>query len=504
MKNIKKNNLTMKTLQVEIDKLQEQLKSNHKRSTAAEKTNDIKHSYIQNLHMKSSMFMLWIITAVLSYAHKIPFIKQIITALSIIYGRTTIWKILVKVRKVFILFNAAIGVFMVFKTVGFGYENVLAGFVGMGHSYLEIFTNFTKRMFNWFVELFDHRVVPNVPGDNTGNAYKKIWSNGPIDKSAFNPQYPTSGSVEDSLRKSYNSLLNIQVEPVSASSWYKDISTWLWILGGITVVYFGYKLIFDPLIIENITSGSTTAKPSPTDGAGPSTEIYIQDNRGATDFTSAIGSFIRKIKTNINPFNWIIASSETGYATATQNFKTFMERQNHMETADRTLYPFTTINPYLPWYEQLKINLFGESVFENLKRFKDMEYADRIVKMLEVSKGQYLEVKGATPNIWSQATSNYSTPIPRTSFIDTIHTYNIHNQLKSIPTTPTILPVAENILSDVGEWKIHEKAQFTGDTDNWLRTWKGAKAASTSVIPSTETEIVSMATPNKFSVLEID
>ena len=107
---------------------------------------DIKNSYIQNLHMKSSMFMLWLGTAVLSYAHKIPYIKHIITVLSVMYGRTTIWKVLVKLRKLFIIFNAIIGVYMVFKSVGFSYDNVLAGFAGKGHSYLEIFTNFTKRM----------------------------------------------------------------------------------------------------------------------------------------------------------------------------------------------------------------------------------------------------------------------------------------------------------------------------------------------------------------------
>jgi len=157
-----KNKLTMKALQVEIDKLQKQLKST-KVSSTAEKTNDIKHSYIQNLHMKSSMFMLWLITAVLSYGSKIPFIKQIISVLSLYYGRTTFWKILIKLRKGFIMFNAVIGVYMVFKTVGFSYDNILAGFAGMGHNYLEIFTNFTKRLFHWFVELFDHKVIPNVP-----------------------------------------------------------------------------------------------------------------------------------------------------------------------------------------------------------------------------------------------------------------------------------------------------------------------------------------------------
>jgi len=189
--------------------------------------------------MKSSMLMLWLVTALISYGSKIPFIKQIISMLSLYYGRTTIWKVLVKLRKAFILFNAAIGVYLTFKTVGFSYDNILAGFVGKGNSYLEIFTNFTKRLFNWFVELFDLKVIPNVPGDNgTGGGGTKIkdalWTS--------NDRHLIQPKVEDSLRKSYNSLLNIQVEPVQINTptkWYKDLSTWLWIVGGVAVVYLG-------------------------------------------------------------------------------------------------------------------------------------------------------------------------------------------------------------------------------------------------------------------------
>lgn len=44
---------------------------------------------LQNLHMKSSMFMLWLATAVLSYERQIPYIKHIISVLSVMYGRTT-------------------------------------------------------------------------------------------------------------------------------------------------------------------------------------------------------------------------------------------------------------------------------------------------------------------------------------------------------------------------------------------------------------------------------
>jgi|SRR6267378_291410 len=297
MKNIRR--VTKVELLAQLEKLQQQLKTSKVPVAPVEKTNDIKHSYIQNLHMKSGMFMMWIITAVLSYGSKIPYIKQIITALSVLYGRTTIWKVLVKLRKAFIMLNALIGVYMVFKTVGFSYDNVLAGFVGMGHSYIEILTSFTKRLFNWFVELFDHKVIPNVPGDNIsgGSGNKNTWLPKGIESHSFYPK----PNVEDSLRKSYNSLFNISVEPTpTATSWYKDYSTWLWIIGGVFVVYLGYKLIVDPLFIEGLGSGTSTARQSPIDGAGnavagPSNapDITLNDGRsGISVVTKSIGKAI--------------------------------------------------------------------------------------------------------------------------------------------------------------------------------------------------------------------
>jgi hypothetical protein len=30
-------------------------------------------------------------------------------------------------------------------------------------------------------------------------------------------------------------------------------------------------------------------------------------------------------------------------------FETFLDRQYNMTTADRRFYPFTEVNPYLPW-----------------------------------------------------------------------------------------------------------------------------------------------------------
>jgi len=124
----------------------------------------------------------------------------------------------------------------------------------------------------WFVELFDHKVVPNVPGDASvpGNSYRRILSNGPIDKSAFNPFSASlvsdhSQPLENSLRKSYNSLLNLNVDPTP--SWYRDINNWIWLgtlaLKGAAiagVLYFGYKFIIDPLFINDLGDIKGTAK----------------------------------------------------------------------------------------------------------------------------------------------------------------------------------------------------------------------------------------------------
>jgi hypothetical protein len=94
-----KNKLTLKALKQELDLIKARSSKNGKNTVAAPPgveshkssvAHDIKNSYIQNLTMKSSMLYLWLITAVIGYAHKLPYIGRIIGFLSIVYGRTTI------------------------------------------------------------------------------------------------------------------------------------------------------------------------------------------------------------------------------------------------------------------------------------------------------------------------------------------------------------------------------------------------------------------------------
>jgi hypothetical protein len=233
---INNNKLTLKALKQELDQLKQSKANSPSLGTETHKssvTHDIKNSYIQNLHMKSTMFTLWLITTILVYAHKIPYIGRIVSLLSLWYGRTTWWKILIKIRKLFILFNALIGVYVVFKTVGFSSDNIFDGFAGMGHTYIELLFNFTKRLFNWIFDLFDYKIVPNLPNTPpSSKIHKYLWSPRGLDLSWNNPLPDFSKVSKDLL----NSPFNININSTSTSrARYKDLSTWLWIGGIVTI-----------------------------------------------------------------------------------------------------------------------------------------------------------------------------------------------------------------------------------------------------------------------------
>ena len=317
------NKVTLKSLQKELEQLKSskpkainkpapQAVETHKSSVA----HDIKNSYIQNLHMKSSMLYLWIITAIIGYGSKLPYIGRIIGFLSVVYGRTTIWKILVKVRRFFVLLNAAIGVYIVFKTTGFSFDNILAGLAGIGHNYLEILTNFTKKLFFWFVELFDHKIIPNVPNPGTGasggqiDKVSKDWFDGWKSKGESVSNRPILDRMLDksnSLRESY---INININP---TPWYKDLTTWIWIGGAIgllSVGFLGYKLIYDPSYFIDFGSkgkgvdlsiAGLSGNSGPSVVISPSTDGSITPTQlsGTKSLFKSLTSYINKL----NPIN---------------------------------------------------------------------------------------------------------------------------------------------------------------------------------------------------------
>ena len=166
---INKNKLTLKSLQKQLDDIKAYKEQNI--NTKVKKVEEI-DSKSTVTHMKSfPLFFMYGISWFILLANKIPIIRKLIPLLKAYYGKTSIWKLIIIFRKIFIVFNAIIGVYSVFKFTGIGSESILANFVGMGYSYIDILINFAKRLFNWFLDLFDYKIVPNVSNNNNNSSW---------------------------------------------------------------------------------------------------------------------------------------------------------------------------------------------------------------------------------------------------------------------------------------------------------------------------------------------
>ena len=52
------------------------------------------------------------------------------------------WQLIIKIRKLFIIINALIGVYAVIHISGFSFDNIIGGISGLGSTYVELITNF--------------------------------------------------------------------------------------------------------------------------------------------------------------------------------------------------------------------------------------------------------------------------------------------------------------------------------------------------------------------------
>ena len=418
----------------------------------------IKTSRIRNLYRQSSAFYLWIITGILGYAHKLPIVRNIIGILSLWYGRTTWWTILLKLRKAFITFNALIGMYMVYKTTGFGFDNLLAGFLGMGHTYLEIFINFNKKLFNWLFNLFDHKVIPNIPNNpslpsNSSNV-KESWF--PSGTGSINTGWTnkfTESTNLDSLRKNYKSVDEMFTNPfnvtINTTPWYRDLSTWLWIggtLASVGLAYVGYKMIMDPLFIENLplignwfnsTPGGntgnvanavvtvTTPEGSLTPTNIPQPEFVQGSSSSVTkSIITTIGGGLKKL----NPATWFLSSVD--YEAQKAAFEINQCSQGY----DKRFYPFNPIHPYDGIIKRLRISIFGESYFERNTRINyRKEILDYLVPPLNITPTAGPSTP-LTPTITTVGLGLNLTNMD-TGFM------TVASKLSSVTNTPTHLPV---------------------------------------------------------------
>ena len=118
--------------------------------------------------LKSSLVYVYLLSILSYIINKLPIFSKIkkisfIARILKFLGKSPFLTILVILRKGFILVNAIVGLFFVFNFLGTEPGSVMAGIAGMGTIYIELFSNFVSKLFNWFVDLFDYKIVPKPP-----------------------------------------------------------------------------------------------------------------------------------------------------------------------------------------------------------------------------------------------------------------------------------------------------------------------------------------------------
>ena len=386
---------------------------------------------------KASFPSLFIISSILSYGHKIPIIGKFINKLSTWYGKTTIWMLLIYLRKLIVIFHAILGVYGIIAISGFSYDNIIAGFMSLGATYMEVLTNMVYKLYNFLFNLFDNKLIPNVPTNSSGSG----WWWGPKQNTWFGksmaPESPFSkimdmSKSQDFYRTPYTknnySLFNIDL----------GIPTWVWYtLGALLVAgiaYTGYHWYHDQTIAETIKLAKGKAVAAAGDLDPQDTEIKLDAGSSSNAITSLLtvtGNYISRTTSKIvsitNPFNYFPTSNQRETA-----LHEFLTKQSNMLTAERQYYPFTENNPFDPWYTKYHLSFFGESAGERSARLELANHFDeefnRVIKVQPIEPGNLTSTVGiGTPQIAT------------TSLFDVIHSQNLTAKLEKIPTTPRTL-----------------------------------------------------------------
>ena len=466
--NIKDNNLSLKKLQAEIEQLKSGSNKDQQTNNLVDKNIDSNRNITNGIFRKSMipglLGLCWcMLTTIITYGHKIPFIAKIINLLSLWYGRTTWWKLLVILRKVFIVINAIIGVLSVFWISGFSTDNLIAGFYGIGYTYMEMLTSFSKRLFNWFFELFDCKIVPKSPKPPVN--YNPLWK-------WWGPKENTWVSGDDTFKKIMDlsrgldySNSNTKIDVDSTSSW--SIPNWLWYAGisvlSAGVIYICYSIYTDTSLLHDLNPFKSDSKAKTIDSSGSITptpaQIALHDLRNIRDitkggtsgasyldsFNNLFNGFIginKAILESLNPFNWF---------TNKETVENFMKDQMRLEKANTALYPYTTVNPYDTLWHKIRLIIYGETSGEqSIRLLKEMKATDLYNKLAQLNNAATNTPAGT----FSTNFLGIGTPAigPGDTVLGQVQAANagyLEQRLNSIPSTPSIAPVGVDALADI-------------------------------------------------------
>lgn len=364
-----------------------------------------------HFYRQGSLGLLWFITLIIGWAHKIPILKTILGFLGLWYGRTTWWQMFGHIRKAFVVFNAVIGLLVMLNITDFSMDNIIGGIYGLSYSYFEVLKSFIRKVSLWFVRLF----IPNpliegcYPDKTTSSrrnenpnhsAWGWWWSARP-DKSGVHDvldvRSPEPSVMKDTINRIYGTV--DFSHKASSVSWFPD---WVWYGGltllGIGVLFVGYKLITDPYSIAEFITPNKSGRRGGSTGAGPDIKIdeatTSASSAAAEDIAEGVGeavgsalfswftpiSGIRYIGSSViggaasgfkknvvdvlNPFNWT-----TSNQTHRRKTEDFVEAQDALNPfAEKHLYPYTSDNPHDNWSTRFLKAFFGETKAEFKRR----------------------------------------------------------------------------------------------------------------------------------------
>ena len=166
---------------------------------------------------------------------------------------------LIKARKIFIMFNALLGIYAMIQVSGFSMDNIIAGVYGLGISYVEMIRSLAVRLYNFLFDFLDRRVVPDVPQKPSypgwgGGPKERMWEARPMNPDGL-------GRVMEHARSHYpqtNIYLNTNNSGNGGwGSWLTSwVPSWVWYgLAGFVVLgvgYASYTYLYDTAMMDHI------------------------------------------------------------------------------------------------------------------------------------------------------------------------------------------------------------------------------------------------------------